>query len=104
MAGPVSDRFSNNIAGASSTYKETGKRYEFKLGDDGRVTATHPNGTKTILDKARSFTEKRKGVDLTTVPPFDLIAANGGRVFAKAIGKDDFYFATIEDLFIHRDP
>jgi hypothetical protein len=104
VAGPVADRFRNNVAGASSTYKETGKRYEFTLGADGRVTATHPDGTKTLLDKARSFTTKRKGEDLTTLPPFDLIAANGGRVFAKAVGTDDFYFAAMEDLFVTRNP
>ena len=104
VAGPVADRFRNKVAGASSTYTETGKRYEFTLGADGRVTATHPDGTKTLLDKARSFTTKRKGEDLTTVPQFDLIAANGGRVFAKAAGSDDFYFTAMEDLFFTRLP
>ena len=104
MAGPVSDRWRNGTPGARFTYKETGKRYEFTLGIDGRVTASHPDGTKTILDKARSFTEKRKGVDLPTAPSFDLIAANNGRVFAKAAGKDDFYFMTMDDAFIQWDP
>ncbi len=104
MAGPVSDKFRNGMPGARFTYKETGKRYEFTLGTDGKVTATHPDGTKTILDKARSFTDKRTGVDLTTMPVFDLIAANNGRVFAKVAGKDDFYFATMDDAFIQWDP
>jgi hypothetical protein len=103
-AGPVSDRWRSGTAGARFTYKETGKRYEFTLGTDGRVTASHPDGTRTILDKARSFTEKRKGVDLPTAPSFDLIAANNGRVFAKVAGKDDFYFATMDDAFIQWDP
>src|SRR5215217_1576803 len=103
MAGPVSDAFLNRN-GPSKTrflYKETGKRYEFALGSDGRVTATHPDGTKTLLDKARSFTQSRKGVEDIPAPAFDLIAANGGRVFAKAIDKDDFYFTTMDHLFIH---
>lgn len=99
MAGAVAEKVSKNVLRASSTYKETGKRYEFTLGTDGRVTATHPDGTKTILDKARSFTQKRIAVDLTTVPQFDLIAANGGRVFAKAVGTDDFYFTGMDDMF-----
>lgn len=104
VAGPVSDRYLNHEPRASSTYKETGKRYEYTLGTDGKVTAIHPNGTRTILDHARSFTQSRKGLDLATVPPFDLIAANGGRVFAKAVGTDDFYFATMDHSFITWDP
>ncbi len=104
MAGPVSDRFLGGIPGARFTYKETGKRYEFALSLDGKVTATHPDGTKTILGKARSFTHLRKGEEELTPPQFDLIAANGGRVFAKAIGTDDFYFTTMDHLFIDWDP
>jgi len=99
MAGPVSDAFLRGERKTRFVYKETGKRYEFKLGSDGRVTATHPDGTTTILDKARSFTRSRKG-EVIAPPAFDLIAANGGRVFAKAAGKDDFYFATMDHFFI----
>lgn len=100
MAGPVSDKFLRSEPGARFTYKDSGKRYEFKLSDDGKVTATHPDGTVTLLDKARSFNELRKG-KVVPLPEFDMIAANGGRVFAKVKGADDFYFAGMDHLFIH---
>lgn len=100
MAGPVSDKFLRGEPGARYRYKDSGKRYEFTIDDNGRVVATHPDGTRTILDKARSFTRLRKGESITP-PQFDLIAANGARVFAKAKDADDFYFASMDHLFIH---
>jgi hypothetical protein len=102
MAGPVSDKFLRGEPGARFTYQESGKRYEFKIGADGKVTASHPDGSSTLLDKARSYKRLRKGESITP-PAFDLIAANGGRVFAKAKDADDFYFASMDHLFIHAE-
>lgn len=100
MAGPVSGKFLRGENGGRFLYKDSGKRYEFSIDAAGKVIATHPDGTRTVLDKARSFSRLRKG-ELITPPPFDLIAANGGRVFAKAKDADDFYFAGMDHLFIH---
>ena len=101
MPGPVSDAFLRGQSGARFLYKETGKRYEFTLGSDGKVTAIHPDGTRTLLDKAFSYRRIRKGEPITA-PPFDLIAANGARVFAKAKDADDFYFTTMDEHYVYK--
>lgn len=100
IAGASSDKFLRGEQGARYLYKDSGKRYEFTIDDAGKVIATHPDGTRTVLDTARSYTQLRKG-ELVTPPRFDLIAANGSRVFAKAAGADDFYFASMDHLFVH---
>jgi hypothetical protein len=101
MPGPVADAFSRGQRDARFLYKDSGKRYEFTLGADGKVTAIHPDGTRTLLDKAFSTRRLRKGESITP-PPFDLIAANGGRVFAKAKDSDDFYFTTMDEHYVHK--
>jgi hypothetical protein len=83
----------------SFSFRQPGKRYEFRLGNDGKVVATSPDGTATTLDKAWSYKQLRKGASVT-LPQFDLIAANGGRVFAKVKNADDFYFLGMDHLFV----
>lgn len=83
----------------SFSYQQSGKRYEYTLGSDGKVIATAADGTRTTLDKAWSYRRIRKG-EAVTLPPFDLIAANGQRVFAKAKDADDFYFLGMDHPFI----
>ena len=99
VAGPPSDAFDLKQPGARFLYRDSGKRYDYRLDANGVVVATHPDGRTTALTQAISYTRTRKG-DLYTAPPFDLIAAGGARVFAKARGLDQFYFATLDELFI----
>ncbi|HET6978327.1 MAG TPA: hypothetical protein VFI24_18495 [Pyrinomonadaceae bacterium] len=103
IPGPSSDAFKAHQPNARFLYNDSGKRYEFKIDPTGKVIATHPDGTTRMLDTTRSYTEKRAGQDVAT-PAFDLIAANGGRVFAKAVGSDDFYWALMDHHFIHLPP
>ena len=98
MAGPPSDAFARNAAGAQWLYRDEGKRYSFALAG-GVVIATHPDGTQTPLTTAVSFHDSRVGRSFTA-PPFDLIAAGGGRVFAKEQGVDRFYFATMDQMSV----
>jgi hypothetical protein len=98
MAGPPSDAFAKNVPGAQWLYRDEGKRYVFTL-SGGVVAATHPDGTQTALTSAISFHDSRTGQHFTA-PAFDLIAANGGRVFAKEQGVDRFYFATMDQMSV----
>ncbi len=101
MGGPPSDALDQGQSGARFLYRDTGKRYEFEI-QNGTVVATHPNGIRQTLAQAVSYDVLRKGVKYPA-PPFDLIAASGGRVFAKEVGKGAFYFATLDESFIHGD-
>src|SRR5688572_14396094 len=101
QAGPVSDAFKRGQRDARLLYKESGKRYEFTIDSSGTVIATHPDGTTTRLDTAWSYAGLRKGQPITP-PQFDLIAADGARVFAKAKDADDFYFASMDHIFVHK--
>ncbi len=107
IPGPSSDAYKNRQPNEPSNarfrYNDSGKRYEFRIDGNGKVIATAPDGTTTTLDKTRSYNELRQGKDVVT-PVFDLIAANGGRVFAKASGADDFYWAMMDEHFIHLPP
>jgi hypothetical protein len=98
MAGPPSDAFAKGTAGAQWLYRDEGKRYSFAL-VNGVVVATEPDGTQTRLTTAVSYSSRRAG-QMATAPMFDLIAANGGRVFAKQQGLDQFYFATMDQMSI----
>ena len=93
MAGPASDA-------RNTVYRDSGKRYAFKIDASGVVVATDPNGVEQRLTEAVSYTRKRAG-ERHTAPPFDLVAAADGRVFAKARGEDRFYFAQMDELFMH---
>ena len=105
MAGIPSDAFKQGVPGARFMYRDSGKRYEFRV-VNGVVYAYNPDGSSIALTNAVSFTHKRSGErtpQQITLPPIDLIAANGGRVFAKAKGQDAFYFATMDEMFIGAD-
>lgn len=103
IPGPSSDAYRNHQPNARFLYNDSGKRYQFKIDANGTVIAIAPDGTETRLDRTRSYNELREGKDVDT-PVFDLIAANCGRVFAKAAGSDDFYWATMDENFIHLRP
>ncbi|HEY7144998.1 MAG TPA: hypothetical protein VH637_12195 [Streptosporangiaceae bacterium] len=98
MAGPPSDALALGQAGAQWLYRDEGKRYRFVLAG-GVVTAIEPDGNQIPLTAAVSHSTLRAG-ETYTAPPFDLIAANGGRVFAKQQGTDRFYFATMDHMLV----
>ncbi|HUS16431.1 MAG TPA: hypothetical protein VM536_15645 [Chloroflexia bacterium] len=101
MAGPPSDAFARGEPGAPLLYRDSGKRYEFRV-INGAVQASGPDGLAIPLTAAVSFSRRRAG-EAIPLPPIDLIAANGGRVFAKAQGQDAFFFATMDRMFVARD-
>ncbi len=98
MAGIPSDAYERDEPEARFLYRDSGKRYGFEI-RDGVVFATHPDGSTTCLTDAISYDSKRSG-ESSAAPPFDLIAANGGRLFAKARDLDRFYFTTMDQMFI----
>jgi hypothetical protein len=98
MAGPPSDGLALGQAGAQWLYRDEGKRYRFVLAN-GVVTAIEPDGNQIPLTAAVSHSTLRAG-ETFIAPPFDLIAANGGRVFAKQQGTDRFYFATMDQMLV----
>jgi hypothetical protein len=95
VPGPASDT-------KVPVYRDTGKRYEFRI-EGGVVVAIHPDGRREPLPNAVSYDERRVGVQ-GTAPPFDLIAAGGGRVLAKARDDDRFYFLAMDETFVHERP
>jgi len=110
MAGIPSDAFHQGKPGARFLYRDSGKRYEFsvkKAGNPSRcqpVTALNPDGTTTQLTQAITYHRARKFPGETLpLPEFDLIAADGSRVFAKEKGRDRFFFAILDEMFIHAD-
>ena len=100
FAGPASDAFNRGQRGARFLYKDSGKRWEFTIGFDGIVVAMPPEGPGRRLDRVWSYKRVRRG-EFAPLPQMDLIAANGSRVFAKAKDADEFYFATMDHLFVH---
>jgi hypothetical protein len=104
MAGVPSDEFEFKHPEARFLYRDSGKRYEFTIKSDGTVRVQPmPPSADPVLQTARTFNRVRDGDIIVPNPQFDLIAANGGRVFAKEKGVDRFYFAIIDNSFIHFD-
>jgi hypothetical protein len=99
MAGPPSDALAAGTPGARFLYRDEGKRYQFTI-VAGVVTATGPDGAAIVLSQAVSYSGSRAAQSIP-LPRFDLIAANGGRVFAKEQGTDRFFFATMDEMFVH---
>lgn len=102
MAGPPWDAFKRGEAGARFRYRDSGKRYEFSVDSAGTVTATDSNGLLIPLREAVSYSRSRVG-ERFPAPPFDLIAANDSRVIAKATDRNQFFFASVDELFVHAD-
>ena len=104
MAGTPSDEFEFKHPEARFLYRDSGKRYEFTVKSDGTVGVyPTPPSADPVLQTAMTFNRVRDGDIIVPNPQFDLIAANGGRVFAKEKGVDRFYFAIIDNSFIHFD-
>ncbi len=102
VAGPPSDAYDRKESEARFRYRDTGKRYEFEI-RNGTVYARHPDGRPdTALTESVSYEAVRVG-QRSPAPPFDLIAASNGRVFAKERGRDRFYFTTMDEMFLHAD-
>ena len=107
MAGHPSEAFHQGRPGARFLYRDSGRAYKFTLGQ-GVVSFDPPahigiNDTVSTITQAISFRERRTG-HVSPAPPFELIAANGGRVFAKERGVDRFFFASVDDGYIHAFP
>ena len=102
MAGPPWDAFKRGEPGARFRYRDSGKRYEFSLDAAGTVWATDLNGATIPLRDAVSYSASRAGRSFPA-PPFDLIAANDSRVIAKAKDVNQFFFASVDQLFVHAD-
>jgi len=104
MPGISSDAFDRGQTGARFLSRDSGQRREFTLDQQGVVRFQPPVVIKgqsfDTIGSAISHAEKRTGL-LITVPPFELLAANGGRVFAKERGADRFYFAMVDLPYIH---
>src|SRR5688572_28242090 len=109
MAGvPSQAKEEGPPGGARFLYRDSGRRYEFQIKPDGVsqgvVHVTPPvlkGGTQVVtLKDAISYERSRTG-ERFPAPVFDLIASNGGRVFAKEKGRDRFFFAVVDHGYIH---
>src|SRR5262249_26653018 len=91
-------------------YRDSGPRTFFTVAADGSVTAGGfhrtplPEGTAPLRRRAIAYTRRRRPEALSPVPAFDLIAANGGRVFAKEAGRTRFYFTMLGPMFLRNGP
>jgi hypothetical protein len=101
IAGPASDVYDRKLPGARYRYRDSGKRYEVEI-RNGTVYARHPDGREDALTQMVSHSRLRAG-EMSAAPPFDLIAASNGRLFAKERGRDRFFFTTMDETFIHAD-
>ena len=100
MPGIPSDAFDRKQAGARFLYRDSGKRYEFKI-SNGAISFQPPANGLTEIQRAISYDDNRVGELIQPLPQFDMVAANAGRVFAKEKGVDRFYFALLDHNYIH---
>lgn len=107
MAGVPSDTYDRRQPGARFLYRDSGKRYDYEIRDGvvwaSWLDAVSGQRVQWPLRDACSFSSRRAGVRIAA-PPFDMIAASGGRVLAKERGADRFYFAMMDHSFIHFTP
>ena len=84
-------------------YRDTGKRYD--LPRRGWRRGGEPSGRRAgaAAQTPVSYDERRVGVR-GAAPAFDMIAAGGGRVLAKARDDDRFYFLAMDETFVHQRP
>ena len=101
MAGIPSDAFDAGRPGARLLYRDGGKRYEYTIANG--ALSVQPQPASPVLREAISYHETRHG-DPIPVPQFDLVAANGSRVFAKEAGRDRFFFAIVDAMYVHAGP
>lgn len=99
VAGFASDAFDAGRAGARFLYRDSGKRYAFRL-TNGVLEFSPGVKGKTRIDTRVSFRNRRIG-ESEIAPRFDLIAASGGRLFAKEQGADRFYVALVDEGYVH---
>jgi len=94
---------------ATFGYNDSGSRYEFRI-ERGVVQLRRDDGEWSVLAPpnkneawAISYDQTRRGVE-SYAPPFDMVAANGGRVFVKEAGRDNFYFGIVDEMFTYVRP
>lgn len=81
-------------------YVDDGERFEFRLVDGKVIEAASDAPFTTVFESD----EETKGAKPLHEPRFSMIAASGGRVFAKEAGKFSFWFATLQDADTFFDP
>jgi hypothetical protein len=100
VAGRASDAYNSKQPRARHLYNDSGKRYEFTIDPAGTIIATDASGNPPPAIKGWSYTVSRIGNEVSPLPPFDLIAASGGRLFAKVRGTNQFFLGTMDHMFI----
>ncbi|MFN2512441.1 MAG: hypothetical protein ABR568_13615 [Pyrinomonadaceae bacterium] len=100
---------SMSVASVSSAFdfRDSGRRYLFRLRDDGSVEVRSPDEDWRLVEKepgsghaAISYHDFRAGRSPQPLPKFDMIVADSGRVFAKEACRTRFYFTMLEPMFL----